>query len=80
MGVLLAIGAHPGACNRQVGRAAGAADPGQISKLLTRLQRIGLIENREAGVKGSPNAWTLTRKGAEVERAIAAHSAGSLAG
>ena len=83
MRVLAAIGALGGRgsypSNKEVGRAAGAADPGQISKLLTRLQRIGLIENRQAGVKGSPNAWTLTRKGAEVERAIAAHSAGSLA-
>jgi AcrR family transcriptional regulator len=84
MRVLAAIGALGGRgsypSNRDVGRAAGAADPGQISKLLTRLQRIGLIENREGNaVKGSPNAWTLTRKGAEVERAIAAHSTGSLA-
>jgi len=85
MRVLAAIGALGGRgsypSNKDVGRAAGAADPGQISKLLTRLQRIGLIENREGDApKGSPNAWTLTRKGAEVERAIAAHSAASLVG
>lgn len=75
MRVLAAIGARPGSSNREIGRAAGAADPGQISKLLTRLQRLGLIENSESGgVRGAPNAWKLTQKGAEVERAIAAHS------
>jgi AcrR family transcriptional regulator len=79
MRVLSAIATRPGSSNRDVGRAADAADPGQISKLLTRLQRLGLIENRQAGgPKGMPNAWALTLKGAEVERAIAAHS-GSLA-
>jgi AcrR family transcriptional regulator len=75
MRVLSAIAAGPGSSNRTVGRAADAADPGQISKLLTRLQRLGLIENSQAsGPKGLPNAWSLTAKGAEVERAIAAHS------
>ncbi|HTA98203.1 MAG TPA: TetR/AcrR family transcriptional regulator [Solirubrobacteraceae bacterium] len=76
MGLLLAIGARPGSSNREVGNAAGVLDAGQISKLLTRMRRLGLIENREgAGVSGRPNAWTLTSKGAEVQRTIAAHQA-----
>jgi AcrR family transcriptional regulator/DNA-binding MarR family transcriptional regulator len=80
MRVLSAIAEQPGGSNRQVGRVAGVEDQGQVSKLLARLQRIGLIENTEAGgSKGTPNAWVLTRKGAEVERTIAAHS-GSFAG
>jgi AcrR family transcriptional regulator len=69
--VLQTIAEEPGASNRQVGRAAGIDDPGQISKLLARLQKLALIENTAPPVKGAPNAWTLTAKGGEVQRAIA---------
>jgi DNA-binding MarR family transcriptional regulator len=70
--VLQAIAEQPDVSNRQVGRVAGVDDPGQISKLLGRLQRIGLIENTAPPAKGAPNAWALTSKGAEVQRTIAA--------
>jgi AcrR family transcriptional regulator/DNA-binding MarR family transcriptional regulator len=70
--VLRAIAEHPGTSNRQVGRVAGVDDPGQISKLLARLRKIGLIENTAPLVKGAPNAWALTGKGAEVQKTIAA--------
>jgi AcrR family transcriptional regulator/DNA-binding MarR family transcriptional regulator len=73
---LLAIGEHPGASNRQVAEHAGVADQGQISKLLARLEHLGLIENVGAGpAKGEPNAWSLTAKGTEVERAIRSETA-----
>jgi AcrR family transcriptional regulator len=69
--VLSTIAATPGASNRQAGLGAGIADQGQISKLLARLQRLGLIENAGAGApKGAPNAWRLTPRGREVERAL----------
>jgi AcrR family transcriptional regulator len=69
--VLVAIGANPRASNRGVAAAAGIADQGQISKLLTRLQNLGLIRNEGEGqAKGAPNAWGLTPKGQEVERSI----------
>lgn len=69
--VLAAIGAHPGCSNREVGLAADMQDQGQISKLLTRLASLGLIENMPAGLaRGGPNAWALTAKGREIERAI----------
>jgi AcrR family transcriptional regulator len=69
--VLLAVAARPGGSNRQVADAAGITDQGQISKLLGRLQGLGLIENTGAGsVRGAPNAWVLTAKGWEVETAI----------
>ena len=72
MRVLDTIATQPGASNRQIGRVAGVDDPGQISKLLGRLQRAGLIVNADAGApKGSANAWKLTPKGVEVESAIA---------
>jgi AcrR family transcriptional regulator/DNA-binding MarR family transcriptional regulator len=69
--VLAAIAEHPGASNRHVADAAGVHDQGQISKLLNRLEHLGLIHNTSQGhPKGEPNAWTLTPRGHEVERAI----------
>jgi AcrR family transcriptional regulator len=69
--VLIAIGSNPHASNRGVAAAAGIADQGQISKLLTRLQNLGLIANAGEGqAKGAPNAWALTAKGVEVERSM----------
>jgi AcrR family transcriptional regulator/DNA-binding MarR family transcriptional regulator len=76
--VLMAVGAHPGSSNRQVADTAGISDPGQISKLLGRLHHLGLIEKAGAGrARGEPNAWTLTQKGREVERAMAAQTSRS---
>lgn len=57
--------------NREIGLAADMNDQGQISKLLTRLSKLSLIENTPAGrARGAPNAWTLTPKGREIEQAI----------
>jgi AcrR family transcriptional regulator/DNA-binding MarR family transcriptional regulator len=70
--VLSAIATDPGASNRQIADHAGIHDQGQISKLLTRLQRLGLIDNTGAGQShGEPNAWTLTPRGTDVQRALA---------
>jgi AcrR family transcriptional regulator/DNA-binding MarR family transcriptional regulator len=69
--VLLAIAGHPGASNRQVADASGVVDQGQISKLLARLEHLGLIHNTGAGpTRGEPNVWGLTARGEEVERTI----------
>ncbi len=69
--VLVAIAAAPGASNRQVAEAAGIADQGQISKLLLRLQNLGLIQNTGEGpARGEPNAWTLTQRGQDIEHTI----------
>ncbi len=69
--VLSAISERPGASNRQVADVAGIHDQGQISKLLGRLERLGLIANYGAGqAKGEANAWGLTPKGKEVEAAL----------
>ncbi|HEX4435841.1 MAG TPA: TetR family transcriptional regulator [Solirubrobacteraceae bacterium] len=68
--VLDAIAANPGSNNRQIAEAADISDQGQISKLLKRLLRIGLIENQRAGqAGGAPNRWRLTTKGASIQRA-----------
>ena len=70
--VLMAISGTPGVSNRQVGDAAGIADQGQTSKLLQRLEHLGLIENAGRGGpgKGEPNAWRLTARGEQLERTI----------
>jgi DNA-binding IclR family transcriptional regulator len=69
--VLMAVAAHPGSSNRAVADGAGIKDQGQISKLLHRLERLGLIGNDGAGrLPGGPNAWRLTERGAQIERAI----------
>ena len=70
--VLQAAAAHPGASNRHLGEQAGTHDQGQISKLLGRLQRLGLVQNAGGGqAKGEPNAWRLTALGERVTRQLA---------
>jgi len=74
--VLEGAGQHPGASNRQLADYAGIHDQGQVSKLLARLQRLGLLANRGDGarVKGEANAWTLTLKGEQVNQSIRIHA------
>jgi AcrR family transcriptional regulator/DNA-binding MarR family transcriptional regulator len=68
--VLRAIAAEPGASNRRVGRLAEVEDQGQMSKLLWRLERLGLATNSGGtAANGMANAWTLTPEGVELERA-----------
>ena len=50
---------------------AGIHDQGQVSKLLARLQRLGLIANAGDGhVRGEPNAWSLTPLGEQVAQRL----------
>jgi AcrR family transcriptional regulator len=73
--VLGCIADEPGASNRVIGERAGVADQGQISKLLARLERLGLASNTGDGhLKGEPNAWWLTPKGVQVEHGIRAYT------
>jgi AcrR family transcriptional regulator/DNA-binding MarR family transcriptional regulator len=73
--VLLAIGerdvngSHPS--NRKVADAAGIRDQGQVSKMLSRLEQLGLIENAAGPrIKGEPNGWTLTERGEDVRAVV----------
>jgi AcrR family transcriptional regulator len=69
--VLAAIRERSGASNREIAERAGIVDQGQISKLLSRLEGLGLIENTSEGQpSGEPNQWHLTPHGRQVERAI----------
>jgi AcrR family transcriptional regulator len=68
--VLSSIADRPGASSKQIADASGIADPGQISRLLTRLLRNGLIEDTGVGpAKGMARAWTLTDRGEGILRA-----------
>jgi AcrR family transcriptional regulator len=72
--VLTVITERPGASNREIAEGSGIIDQGQISKLLTRLARLQLVENTGDGQeKGASNAWHLTPRGARVERATRPH-------
>jgi hypothetical protein len=76
--VLAVIAAQSDLSNSEVGARAGISDQGQISTLLAGLARLGLAENTGAGqAKGTSNAWRLTRRGREVERAIRSESGGT---
>ncbi len=65
--VLQCVAAQPDASNRVVAERAGVVDPGQISKLLRRLEGLGLVVNTGGGhLNGEPNAWRLTARGRQV--------------
>ncbi len=51
--------------NREVARATGVKDEGQISKLLRRLENHGLLENT-GGHPAAGNAWQLTPSGRQI--------------
>ena len=73
--VLMAVAEHPGASNRLIADTAEITDQGQISKLLGRLQRAGMVTNTGLGAgTGAPNAWTLTPSGRQVTDSIRAHT------
>ena len=68
--VLTVIAEQPGASNREIAERSGIVDQGQISKLLSRLARLELVENTGDGQeKGASNAWHLTARGTQVVRA-----------
>jgi DNA-binding MarR family transcriptional regulator len=69
--VLQAAAENPGASNRVIGEQADLYDQGQISKLLGRLERIGLLVNTGVGhARGEPNVWRLTTLGERVARQL----------
>jgi AcrR family transcriptional regulator len=69
--VLETVEENPGVSNRRVGEEVGVADPGQLSRLLSRLEGLGLLQNTGRGhSKGEPNAWRLTPTGQKVTQSI----------
>jgi AcrR family transcriptional regulator len=73
--VLEGVQLHPGASNREVAQYAEVHDPAQISRLLGRLERAGLLVNTGGGhARGEPNAWSLTPRGEQVARSISSQA------
>ncbi len=69
--VLECVAAQSGISNRVVAERAGVSDQGQISKLLARLERLGLVVNGSEGhTRGEANAWALTELGREVAQRL----------
>lgn len=69
-GCLLHLAEHPGASNTHVAHATGVRYQGQMSTLLARLEREGLLVKRPKGT-GRANEWWLTPHGESVARALA---------
>jgi AcrR family transcriptional regulator len=63
------VAQHPGASNRQVADAVGISGRTQISALLARLHRAGLIRKHPTR-PGGANAWTLTPHGHQIVRVL----------
>jgi AcrR family transcriptional regulator len=59
---LLYVAEHPGASNQDIAAGIKLRHLGQASKLLARLESLGLLAKR-AGGAGRPNAWSLTHRG-----------------
>jgi AcrR family transcriptional regulator len=75
--VLQTAARHPGQSNRLIGEGAGLTDQGQISKLLARLQRLGLLTNTGQGqARGESNAWDLTPLGERVTEQLSLNTDG----
>ncbi|MGH2878423.1 MAG: TetR/AcrR family transcriptional regulator [Solirubrobacteraceae bacterium] len=73
--VLMAVADNEGASNRRLADLAEIRDQGQISKLLSRLRKLGLIDNGERErAQGAPNTWRLTVQGAQLANSIRAHT------
>lgn len=73
--VLMAVAENESASNRQLADLAEIRDQGQISKLLSRLRKLGLIDSGEGErAKGAPNTWRLTVQGAQLAKSIRAHT------
>jgi hypothetical protein len=73
--VLQAIASTPGASNRALAEHAGKVDEGQMSKLLARLSRLGVIANDGGDrPRRGANSWRLTDAGADLLAAIAAEN------
>ncbi|HEV2924437.1 MAG TPA: helix-turn-helix domain-containing protein [Solirubrobacteraceae bacterium] len=67
---LMYLANHVEASNRDIAAAIGISDDGQASRLLARMEELGLIRNRNPYNHGAPNAWQLTADGRRLVRAL----------
>jgi AcrR family transcriptional regulator len=66
------IAGRPGLSNRAVADCVGISDRGQISRLLARLERLGLTANDtdDGHLRGEPNSWRLTPMGRQLAQRL----------
>jgi hypothetical protein len=64
------IASNPGASNKQIAAGIDVPHLGQVSELLARLVRSGLLR-KHAGGAGRPNQWWLTPQGEQIAQALA---------
>jgi AcrR family transcriptional regulator len=64
--LLAVIGERPGIGSRDIAFAVGIRDPSQVSRLLTRLERLGLVADGPSERSGKRKAWRLTAGGADL--------------
>ncbi len=67
---LMYLATRSDASNREIGAAIGISDDGQASRLLARMEDLGLIHNRTTYNHGAPNAWGLTADGRRLVQAL----------
>jgi hypothetical protein len=68
---LLHIATHPYASNRGIAAGIGIGSDAQISRLLARMQDLGLVVNHaQPENHGGANAWQLTVDGRRLVRAL----------
>jgi hypothetical protein len=63
------LAANPGVSNKAVAAGIGVPSLGQVSELLKRLARAGLLIKHSGGA-GRPNAWRLSPHGEQVAQAL----------
>jgi DNA-binding MarR family transcriptional regulator len=69
--VLRAVGEQPWLTGGEIAARAGVEDPAQISRLLSQLAGLGLVDGvREAHGRGKPKVWQITDAGRQLDTAI----------
>jgi DNA-binding MarR family transcriptional regulator len=67
---LMFLASGSASSNREIAAAIGISDEAQTSRLLARMEDLGLIHNRNPYNHGAPNAWQLTADGRRLAEAL----------
>jgi AcrR family transcriptional regulator len=75
--VLAAIAQTPGSLSREVAEAAAVKSEAQASRMLARLEQLGVIENTTGSrISGRPKAWRLTELGEQIWQGLRGREVG----
>jgi DNA-binding MarR family transcriptional regulator len=61
---------HPDASNREIAAGLSITDPAEVSRLLARMEDVGLIRNRHSYNHRVASAWQLTADGRRLLHAL----------